>query len=81
MTSFGPLTDPAALGVQPSRLKLVKVEQELSLEEFNRRHPSNAPLEKIALINGLEKGARLKAGQLAKIVVGGPPYQAKPKVQ
>jgi hypothetical protein len=61
----------------------VKVDQEMSLEEFNRRHPSNAPLEKIALINGLglENGARLKAGQLAKIVVGGRPYEPKPKAQ
>jgi predicted Zn-dependent protease len=83
MASFGPLTDPAALAVQPSRLKLVKVEQEMTLEEFNRRHPSNAPLEKIALINGLglENSSRLKPGQLAKIVVGGPPYEPKAKAQ
>ena len=78
MASFAPLTDPAALSVTPARLKLVKVEQDMTVEEFNRRHPSNAPLEKIALINNVEGGGTLKAGQTAKMVVGGPPHEEKP---
>jgi len=77
MGSFGPLTDQAALSVQPARIKLVKVEQDMTVEEFNRRHPSNAPLEKIALINNAENGGMLKAGQTAKTVVGGPPHEEK----
>ena len=79
MASFGPLTDQSALNVQPARLQMVKVEQDMSVEEFNRRHPSNAPLEKVALINGVEGGGTLKAGQTAKVVVGGPPFQEKKK--
>ncbi len=78
MASFGPLTDSSKLSVQPARLKLVKVEQDMTVEEFNKRHPSNAPLEKVALINSIESGGMLKAGQTAKMVVGGPPHQEKP---
>lgn len=78
MASFGPLTDSSKLSVEPARLKLVKVEQDMSVEEFNKRHPSNAPLEKVALINNVASGETLKAGQTAKVVVGGPPHQEKP---
>ena len=77
MASFGPLTDPSALNVEPARLQLVKVEQDMTIEELNRRHPSNTPLEKLALINGVEGGGTLKAGSTAKVVVGGPPFQEK----
>jgi predicted Zn-dependent protease len=73
MASFAPLTDPSKLSVEPARLKLVKVEQDMTVEEFNKRHPSTAPLEKIALINNVAQGELLKAGQTAKMVVGGPP--------
>ncbi len=76
MASFGPVTDSSKLSVEPARLKLVKVEQDMTVEEFNRRHPSNAPLEKLALINNVENGEMLKAGQTAKMVVGGPPQAA-----
>ena len=78
MASFGPVTDSSLLSVEPARIKLVKVEQDMTVEEFNRRHPSNAPLEKVALINNAENGGMLKAGQTAKTVVGGPPHQEKP---
>ena len=78
MASFAPLTDSSKLSVEPARLKLVKIDKDMSVEEFNRIHPSNAPLEKIALINNIEGGGTLKAGQTAKRVVGGPPHQEKP---
>jgi len=73
--SFGPLTDPAALGVQPAHIELVKVPREMTLSEFNAEFPSSAPIEKVALVNGIEKDGRLEAGRTAKRIVGG----VKPK--
>ncbi len=69
--SFGPLTDPAALAVQPARLELVKVPRDMTLAEFNAQFPSTAPIETVALVNGVEKDGRLEAGRTAKRIVGG----------
>ena len=68
--SFSRLTDPAALAVQPMKVKIVTVPQSMTLEEFARRYPSAVPVETLAIINGVEKGGRLSAGQKAKQVVG-----------
>jgi predicted Zn-dependent protease len=70
--SFAPLTDPAALGVQPAKIEIVRVPLSMTLEEFNQRHPSNLRIEELALINGLEsKESRLESGKQYKRVVGG----------
>lgn len=69
--SFGELTDPKKLDVQPARLELVRLDRELSLQEFQQRYPSTVPIEQIALINGIEKDGRLAANTVAKRVVGG----------
>jgi predicted Zn-dependent protease len=72
IASFGPLTDPAALAVQPARVELVKVPREMTVAEFNAQFPSTVPVETVAIINGVEgKDGRLPAGQTAKRVVGG----------
>ncbi len=70
--SFGPLTDPAALNVQPARIELVKVPREMTVQDFNAQFPSTVPVEAVAIINGLDgKDAKLEAGRTAKRVVGG----------
>jgi predicted Zn-dependent protease len=70
--SFRELSDPAALNVQPARVELVKLDQAMTLAEFNQRYPSTIKAEEVALINGVEgPGATLRAGQLYKRVVGG----------
>ena len=71
LESFRPLTDPAALAVQPARLSLVEVERELTVEQFHRQFPSDIPLAQIALINGLRESSLIKAGQVMKRVTGG----------
>jgi predicted Zn-dependent protease len=70
-TSFRQLTDPAMLGVQPARLELVTLPEAMTLERFHARYPSTAPLEEVALINGVTPGDTLPAGQPVKRVVGG----------
>ncbi len=69
--SFGPLTDPAALAVQPARVELVKVPREMTLAEFNAQFPSTVPAEVVAVVNGLADGGKLEAGRTAKRIVGG----------
>ena len=70
--TFKPLTDPAYLNVQAARLNTVKVPKEMTLEQFNRQFPSSIPLAQLAAINGVDgANSTLRAGQLAKQVVGG----------
>jgi predicted Zn-dependent protease len=68
MASFDRLTDPAALGKQPSHLQLVRLSGAMSLEEFNRRYPSTVSLQVLAALNGVEPGGTLNAGTMAKRV-------------
>jgi predicted Zn-dependent protease len=70
--SFRPLADRAALGVQPLRLEIVRVDRAMSLTEFHKLHPSSVDLAQLARLNQLEPEAALVPGQLVKRVVGGP---------
>jgi predicted Zn-dependent protease len=70
--TFKRLTDPAYLNVQAARLNSVKVPKEMTLEQFNRQFPSSISMTQLAAINGVEgPSSTLRAGQLAKQVVGG----------
>ncbi len=70
--SFQQLRNQAALQVQPSRLAVVKVPREMTLEQFNQQYPSTIPIEELAIINQLEgPGSVIPAGRQVKRVVGG----------
>ncbi len=66
--SFDRLTDPAALNRQPVRIRLVRVDRSMTLEEFNRAFPSTIPIAQLAVINGVEPGASLRSGDWMKQV-------------
>ena len=68
--SVSPIQDPERLDVEPRRIQLVRIDQAMSLEEFERRHPSVVPLDTLALMNGLEVDERLPAGTRVKRVTG-----------
>jgi predicted Zn-dependent protease len=69
--SFRELNDPSALNVQPARIELVRVDQPMTLTQFNQRYPSTVPLPELALINGLSgPDADVRPGRLYKRVVG-----------
>jgi predicted Zn-dependent protease len=70
--SFDRLTDRAALNVQPLRLDIVTLDRTMTLSQFNQRYPSQAPIEQIALINGVDVTTSLPHGTQVKRVVGGP---------
>jgi predicted Zn-dependent protease len=71
--TFGPLTDPAALSVQPARIELVKVPRDMTIAEFHAQFPSSVPADVVAIANGLAEGEKLEAGRTAKRIVGGLP--------
>lgn len=70
--SFGVLTDRTALAVQPLRLSIVRLDRAMTIEQFHQRYPSQAPVETIALINGVQANTTLATGARVKRVVGGP---------
>jgi hypothetical protein len=70
MGTFGELTDSNALNVKPSTVKIVHIDQPMSLADFNAKYPSSAKPETIALINGVGKGGQIPAGY-AKQIIGG----------
>jgi predicted Zn-dependent protease len=71
ISSFRRLDDPALINVQPARVELVRVPRDMSIEQFNSQYPSSIPLEQLLIINELEAGATVRAGQTIKRVTGG----------
>jgi predicted Zn-dependent protease len=83
INSFSELTDKARLDVEPYRVELVKLDRDMSMAEFNQRYPSTIPVERLAVVNGLDSPPdRIPAGTTVKRIVGGkgapPPRQAAP---
>lgn len=68
--SFQRLTEPAALAAQPLRLRIDRAPRAMSLQQFNSEMPSSIPLAELAIINGLDETAQLRAGQPIKRVTG-----------
>ncbi len=69
--SFRPVADRSVLAKQPRRIETVKIDRDMTLEEFARRHPSTVPMEELAVLNQVEgASSRLRAGTIAKQVVG-----------
>ena len=71
MGSFQELKDGSAMNVQPARIKVVHVDQPMTVAEFKAKYPSpGAKDQTLALINGVEQGGKIQPGY-AKQVVGG----------
>jgi predicted Zn-dependent protease len=70
--SFSELRDGSKINVQPAKIELVKVNRDMTLEQFNAQYPSSVPIEQVAIINEVEGPSTvLPAGRLVKRVVGG----------
>jgi predicted Zn-dependent protease len=67
--TFASLDDPKALAARASHIRVVRLQEDMTVERFLQAFPSNATLETIALINHVEQGGTLKKGTLAKRVV------------
>ena len=71
ISSFDRETDRAVLNVQPNRLTIVNLNRAATLERLLRDYPSTVDAQTVALINNLQDGASLSAGDQFKRVVGG----------
>jgi predicted Zn-dependent protease len=70
LNSFAPLTDPDLLTVEPRRIDLVRLQEEMTAEEFVERYPSTVEEEIVFRINGMRSSDRIEAGTLLKRVTG-----------
>jgi len=58
--------------VQPAKVELMKLQREMTLEQFNQQYPSSIPIAELAIINELESpSTAIPAGRTVKRVVGG----------
>jgi predicted Zn-dependent protease len=70
--SFGTLRNQAALSVQPAKVELLKLNKEMTLEQFNQQYPSTIPIAELAIINELEGPSTvIPVGRTVKRVTGG----------
>lgn len=72
--SFARETDPAVLNVRPRRLELVSLSRPAALADLLRQYPSTVSPQLVTLINNVQPGATLRAGEMFKRVVGGPSW-------
>jgi predicted Zn-dependent protease len=70
ISSFRPLTDRAILAVQPWTLDIVQLPGATSLQSYQSRNASPAPMEELARLNRVEPGEVIPAGTRIKWVVG-----------
>jgi predicted Zn-dependent protease len=70
--TFGTLRNQAALGVQPAKVELLKLNKEMTLEQFNQQYPSTIPIAELAIINELEGPSTvIPVGRTEQRVTGG----------
>ena len=70
MRTFGPLTDPAAINVQPQRIDVVTVSQRTTIADLARQRPSPTGADMLALINQTEPDAAIEPGRVVKWITG-----------
>jgi predicted Zn-dependent protease len=71
LASFDRLTDRRYIDVLPKRVQVVRPGRSMGLSDFADRYDATAPLETLALINGIETNERLRGDRSYKVVVGG----------
>jgi len=70
--SFAPVTDQRVLNVQPNKLNVVTLPQQMTLAEFAQRNPSTIPVAELAIVNQIEDPNKpLPARTQVKQVTGG----------
>ncbi|HXM39014.1 MAG TPA: M48 family metalloprotease [Gemmatimonadales bacterium] len=70
--SFGQLTDPAMLNVQPQHLDVLVLDRRTTLAELAQQRPPPVPVATLALINQVDEATPLEPGRLVKWVIGQP---------
>ena len=70
--SFGQVTDPAILNVQPQHLDILVLDRRTTIADLAQQRPSPVPVATLALINQVDENTPLEPGRLVKWVVGQP---------
>ena len=65
------MSDPNVLGVEPSRIEIVRLPSRMTLQQFIDRYPSTVDDEQIAMINRRTLEESIAGGTLLKRVAGG----------
>jgi predicted Zn-dependent protease len=69
--SFGAVSDPDVLQIQPNRMDVTRLSRTMTVEEFSRVHGSAVPTRELAILNQVPgEDSPLRAGTLVKRVVG-----------
>ncbi len=71
--SFDRLTDPAVLAVQPMRIELMTVQRATTIQQISSTRPSPVPVERLAILNGVQPNDTIDPGRTVKWVVGDRP--------
>lgn len=67
--SFAEVSDPSVLNVRPNRIDIVRTTRQMTLDQFNRQHPSVIPLPELAILNQVEgENSMLPAGSWKRVV-------------
>ena len=72
LSSFGPLTDPAILNLQPQHITLITLDRRTTIAELAHQRPAPVPAATLALINQVDPTTPLEPGQIVKWVIGQP---------
>ena len=70
LSSFGPVSDPSILNVQPQHVSLFTLDRRTTIAELARQRPSPVPVATLALINQVDDRTTLEPGRIVKWVVG-----------
>jgi len=70
LSSFGPVSDPAILNVQPQHLSLFTLDRRTTIAELAHQRPSPVSAATLALINQVDDNTPLQPGRIVKWVVG-----------
>jgi predicted Zn-dependent protease len=70
LESFAPMNEEHWINLEPKRVEIVRVPNEMTAERFFERFPSTVSLETVRLVNGWDQGHVIPAGTLVKRIVG-----------
>ncbi len=68
--SFAKLTDAKVLAVQPWKLKIVTLNEPMTLEQFAQKYPTPVSIDVLGIINRTDSNTRFIRGNKLKTVVG-----------
>jgi predicted Zn-dependent protease len=73
LASFDRLEDRRVLAVQPLRVRLEQLDRAMTIDRVAKTYDVPIAVEDLALLNNVDPGTELRAGDWVKIIDGEPP--------